>query len=425
MEKETTSMDYKLPSLELLDECIFESKVSYDEIAGKMKYIRNVLEGEKVRVRDIEPMPGPAVTLYKVFLETGVKASKVRLLLKDAALGLYPKGMRDVTLEGCIGIEIANDHRAVVPVCSVLSDEAFRNSKAELPVAIGRTFGNAVKVFDLAKAPNLLIAGATKQGKTQAIHAIVASLLYSRRPSELKFVFIDPKDCEFSAYKRILKHYRAALPPAGSEEEQANNAIIKKAKDAADVLNSLCVEMDDRYGLLSLAGVKKIKEYNEKYRKCKLLSTEGHRYLPYIVVVIDEFADLTMPSGLGYESKALASGISKTIIRLAQLGRAAGIHLIIATQRPSVSIITRDIKVNFPMRIAFRTSSRMDSQTILDFPGAECLIGSGDMLLKVGVERDRIQCALVDTKEIDRITKFIESQNGTSRTIISSSGTEV
>lgn len=396
MEKETTSMDYQMPSLELLDECIPESKVSDDEIVGKVEYIRNVLENGKVRIKDIKPMPGPAVTLYKVYLENSAKISKVRSLMEDAVCSLYLKGVRIVTLNGCIGIEIANDHRAVVPMRSVLSDDAFRNSEAELPVAIGRTFGNAVKVFDLAKAPNLLIAGATKQGKTQAIHSIVASLLYSRRPSELKFVFIDPKDCEFSAYKRLFKHYLAILPTAGSEEEQANNAIIKKAKDAADVLNSLCVEMDDRYGLLSLAGVKKI---------------EGHRYLPYIVVVIDEFADLTMPSSLGFESKALSSGISKAIIRLAQLGRAAGIHLVIATQHPSVSVITRDIKANFPMRIAFRTASRADSQTILDSPGAECLIGSGDMLFYDGVEMDRIQCALVGTKEIDRITKFIESRN--------------
>ena len=412
MDKEITTTDYQLPPSDLLNEYIPESKVSENEIASKVAAIRSALESGKVRVKEIKPMPGPVVTLYEVYPERGAKASKVRLLLEDAALDLQLKGVRVIALKDSIGIEIANDHRASVPIRSVLNDDAFRNSKAEQPVAIGRTFGDEVKVFDLARAPHLLIAGATQQGKTEAIHAIVASLLYSKRPSELKFVFIDPKGCEFTAYKRLLKHYLAVLPTAGSEEEEAENAIIKKAKDAADVLNSLCVEMDDRYALLALAGVNKLKDYNEKYKDRKLLPTDGHKYLPYIVVVIDEFADLTMSSGFGSEGKAMARGISTAIIRLAQKGRAAGIHLIIATQRPSVNVITGDIKTNFPMRIAFRTVSRVDSQTILDSPGAESLIGRGDMLFYAGVEMERVQCALVETKEIDRITRFIEAQNG-------------
>ena len=411
MEKEINTIGYQLPGLDLLDEYIPESKLSDDEIDSKVEAIRNILESGKVHVKDIQPILGPAVTLYKVFPENSDKISKVRLLLEDSALGLRFKGVRVVTLEDSIGIEIANDHRETVPMRSVLNDDSFRNSKVELPVAIGRTFGNAVKVFDLAKAPDLLIAGATKQGKTEAIHAIVASLLYSKRPSELKFVFIDPKGCEFSVYKRLLKHYLAVLPAAGSEEEEAESAIIKNAKDAADVLDALCVEMNDRYDLLALAGVNNIKKYNEKYKELKHLSNKGHEYLPYIVAVIDEYADLTITISGAPEARAANRSVTNSIIRLAQKGRAVGIHVILTTQRPSASVITRDIKMNFPMRIAFRTSSRVDSRTILDSSGAECLIGSGDMLFYDGVKMDRIQCALVGTKEIDRITKFIESRN--------------
>ena len=315
-------------------------------------------------------------------------------------------------LDDAVGIEVANRKSSVVPLKAMLNDNSFRDTKAELPVAIGCTITRNVKVFDLTQAPHLLVAGATQQGKSVGLNVIVSSLLYAKHPSELKFVFVDPKMVEFTAYKRLLKHYLAVLPTAGSEEEEAENAIIKKAKDAADVLNSLCVEMDDRYALLALAGVNKLKDYNEKYKDRKLLPTDGHKYLPYIVVVIDEFADLTMSSGFGSEGKAMARGISTAIIRLAQKGRAAGIHLIIATQRPSVNVITGDIKTNFPMRIAFRTVSRVDSQTILDSPGAESLIGRGDMLFYAGVEMERVQCALVETKEIDRITRFIEAQNG-------------
>lgn len=411
MEKEITTIGYQLPGLDLLDEYIPEGKVSDDEIASKVEAIRNILESGKVRVKDIKPVPGPAVTLYKVFPQQRTKISKVSSLMEGAELDLRLKGIRVVGLEDSVGIEIANDHREIVPMRSALNDDAFRNSKAELPVAIGRTFAGEVKVFDLANSPHLLIAGATKQGKTEAIHAIVASLLYSKRPSELKFVFIDPKGCELSVYKRLLKHYLATFSMDGSEEEEAVNAIISKAKDAADVLNSLCVEMDNRYDLLSLAGVNKFKDYNEKYKERKLLPTDGHKYLPYIVVVIDEFADFTMSSGFGFEGKALARGISTSIIRLAQKGRAAGIHVILTTQRPSASFITTDIKANFPVRIAFRTASRVDSMTILDSPGAESLIGSGDMIFQTDGEKTRLQGSYINPEEIDRITKFIEAQN--------------
>ena len=269
-----------------------------------------------------------------------------------------------------------------------------------------------MKVFDLADSPHLLIAGATKQGKSVGLNVIITSLLYSKHPSELKFVFIDPKMVEFTLYSKLIRHYLAVLPSAVSEEEEMDNAIVKKPKHAEEILRSLCLEMDERYHLISRAEVRNVKEYNNKFRDRHLLPTEGHRYLPYIVVVIDEYADLIMTGGTtGGESKAIARSVTTSIVRLAQKGRAAGIHVIIATQRPSVDVITGLIKTNFPTRIAFRVLTRTDSGTILDSPGAEKLIGRGDMLYYAGVEMERIQCAFVD-KEIKQITEFIGSQTG-------------
>lgn len=405
--------NYRFPSLDLLEDYADKQNiVTLEEQQDFINRIRQTLLNFRIKVENITAKAGPTVTLYKVYPAPGVKLASIKTVESDIGISLGAKGVRVVKLDDAVGIEVANRKSSVVPLKAMLNDNSFRDTKAELPVAIGCTITRNVKVFDLTQAPHLLVAGATQQGKSVGLNVIVSSLLYAKHPSELKFVFVDPKMVEFTAYKRLLKHYLAVLPTAGSEEEEAENAIIKKAKDAADVLNSLCVEMDDRYALLALAGVNKLKDYNEKYKERKLLPTDGHKYLPYIVVVIDEFADLTMSSGFGSEGKAMARGISTAIIRLAQKGRAAGIHLIIATQRPSVNVITGDIKTNFPMRIAFRTVSRVDSQTILDSPGAESLIGRGDMLFYAGVEMERVQCALVETKEIDRITRFIEAQNG-------------
>ena len=272
-----------------------------------------------------------------------------------------------------------------------------------------------VKVFDLADAPHLLIAGATKQGKSVGLNVLVSSLLYSKHPSELKMVFIDPKMVEFSAYASLLKHYLAVLPDAGDEQDERNSAIVKKAKDAERVLRSLCIEMDERYELLSKALVNNIKLYNEKYKDRHLLPTEGHRYLPYLVTIVDEYADLTMSIGGSPETKAASKSIQNSIIRLAQKGRAAGIHVVLATQRPSVDVISGIIKTNFPTRIAFRVASRIDSMTILDMPGAEKLIGRGDMLYYAGVETERIQCGFVSNKEINDIASYVGSQQGYQR----------
>lgn len=292
--------------------------------------------------------------------------------------------------------KIANGRRAVVRMRSVLSDDAFRNSGAELPVAIGRTFGNETVVFDLAKAPQLLIAGATKQGKTVAINAVVASLLYSKHPSELKFVFIDPKGCEFSAYSRLGGHYLATL--------SGENPIVQTKDQAGKTLEALCEEMEARYSHLSVGSISNIVEYN------KQASTPQERW-PYIVTIIDEYADLTIPAGREEESRYISREITESIIRLAQKGRAVGIHIILATQRPSKKVITDSIKATFPTRIAVRTASKTDSRAILDTPGAESLIGGGDMILQTGGEAVRLQGAYINPEEINRLTTYVESQS--------------
>ena len=404
--------DYKFPSLELLDSySSSRNEVSDEELVRNNNRIRNALENYKIQINDVKAIVGPTVTLYKVYPAPGVKIAEFKRIQEDLGMHLHARGVRVVTLTDSVGIEVANDHPSIVPMRAVLNDETFRSSKAELPVAIGYTIQQKVKVFDLADAPHLLVAGATKQGKSVGLNVIVTSLLYAKHPSELKLVFIDPKMVEFSAYAHLLKHYLAVLP-CNDEREERDNAIVKKADKADKILRSLCIEMDQRYELLSKASVPNIKTYNEKYRNRKLLPTEGHRFLPYIVTIIDEYADLTMSVGGSGDAKVVARSITTSIIRLAQKGRAAGLHVVLATQRPSVDVITGLIKTNFPTRIAFRVVSRTDSSTILDSPGAEKLIGKGDMLYYAGVEMERVQCAYIDSEEINRLNEYIGSQEG-------------
>ena len=404
--------DYQFPSLELLDSySSSRNEVSDEELARNNARIRNALENYRIQINDVKAIVGPTVTLYKVYPAPGVKISEIKKLQEDLGMHLHARGVRVVTLTDSVGIEVANDRPSIVPMRAVLNDQAFRSSKAELPVAIGYTIQQKVKVFDLADAPHLLVAGATKQGKSVGLNAIVTSLLYAKHPSELKLVFIDPKMVEFSAYAHLLRHYLAVLP-CNDEQEEKDNAIVKKADKADKILRSLCIEMDQRYELLSRASVPNIKTYNEKYRNRKLRPDEGHRFLPYIVTIIDEYADLTMSVGGSGDAKAVARSITTSIIRLAQKGRAAGLHVVLATQRPSVDVITGLIKTNFPTRIAFRVVSRTDSSTILDSPGAEKLIGKGDMLYYAGVEMERVQCAYIDSEEINRLTEYIGSQSG-------------
>jgi len=404
---------YKFPSLDILGDYLnARHTVSQDELNRNNNKIRATLASYKIQVRDVTAIVGPTVTLYKVYPAPGVKIASIKMLQDDIAISLNAKGVRIVTLSDSVGIEVANDTASIVPLKQLLNDESFRTSKAELPVAIGYTISQKVKVFDLADAPHLLVAGATKQGKSVGLNVIVSSLLYAKHPSELKFVFIDPKMVEFSAYARLINHYLAVLPTAADAQDEMDQAIVKNAKSAAAILQSLCVEMDERYALLNKATVNNIKLYNDKYKERHLLPTEGHRFLPYIVVVIDEYADLTMSVGAGPESKAVARSITTSVIRLAQKGRAAGLHVILATQRPTVDVITGLIKANFPMRIAFRVTSRIDSSTILDQPGADKLIGRGDMLLYSGVEMERIQCAFIGNDEIATLTKAVGSQIG-------------
>jgi S-DNA-T family DNA segregation ATPase FtsK/SpoIIIE len=404
---------FQFPPLDLLnDYSEGKREVSKEELELNNNRIRTTLLNYKIKVDKVSAVVGPTVTLYKVVPAPGVKISAIENLRKEIGLSLGAKGVRVVTLADSVGIEVANNHPSIVPLKAMLNDDAFRNSKAELPVAIGYTITQKVKTFDLTDAPHLLVAGATKQGKSVGLNVIISSLLYAKHPSELKFVFIDPKMVEFTAYNSLLKHYLAVLPLAASEEDEKENAIIKQPKQAENVLNSLCIEMDERYKLLAAAGVNDIKLYNAKYKERHLLPTEGHKHLPYLVVVIDEYADLTMAGGSGGDARKTSKNISDYIVRLAQKGRAAGIHVIIATQRPSVNVITGLIKTNFPTRIAFRVVGRVDSQTILDTTGAENLIGRGDMLYYAGVEMERVQCALVSMAEINKITDFIGAQTG-------------
>ena len=330
---------YQFPPLDLLnDYAEGKREVSKEELELNNNRIRTTLLNYKIKVDKVSAIVGPTVTLYKVVPAPGVKISAIENLRKEIGLSLGAKGVRVVTLADSVGIEVANNHPSIVPLKAMLNDDAFRNSKAELPVAIGYTITQKVKTFDLTDAPHLLVAGATKQGKSVGLNVIISSLLYAKHPSELKFVFIDPKMVEFTAYNSLLKHYLAVLPMAVSEEDERENAIIKQPKQAEQVLNSLCIEMDERYKLLASAGVNDIKLYNAKYKERHLLPTDGHKHLPYLVVVIDEYADLTMAGGAGGDARKTSKNISDYIVRLAQKGRAAGIHVIIATQRPSLSV---------------------------------------------------------------------------------------
>ena len=404
---------FEFPSLDLLkDYADGQHKVSQQELDINNNRIRATLQNYRIEVDRVTAVVGPTVTLYKVVPAPGVRVSAIETVHREIAMALGVSGVRVVMLPDSVGIEVPNNTPSIVPLKSMLNSESFRNSKAELPIAIGYTITQEVKTFDLTDAPHLLVAGATKQGKSVGLNVIISSLLYAKHPSELKFVFIDPKMVEFTAYNSLLKHYLAVLPMAANEEDEKKNAIIKSPKQAEQVLNSLCIEMDERYALLASAGVNDFKLYNEKYKDRHLLPTDGHKYLPYLVVVIDEYADLIMSGGANQDAKKAAKNIEASIIRLAQKGRAAGIHVIIATQRPSVNVITGLIKANFPTRIAFRVLSSTDSRTILDSNGAENLIGKGDMLYYAGVKMERVQCALVSMNEINKVTKFIGDQTG-------------
>lgn len=405
---------YQMPPLDILGAYSdTREDVSNEELIKNNNKIRAALANYGIDILDVKAIVGPTVTLYKVYPAPGVKISTIKSRQEDIALSLSAsRGVRVVILADAVGIEVANDRPSTVPLRGLLNSDAFRDSKAELPVAIGLNIQKKVRVFDLADAPHLLVAGATKQGKSVGLNVLIASLLYSKHPSELKFVFVDPKMVEFSAYSRMLKHYLAVMPTAADEEQERESAIVKQPKEAEAILRSLCIEMDERYALLSKAFVNNVKLYNDKYRDRHLLPTDGHRFMPYIVVVIDEYADLAMSGGTGSEARNMQKSIMGSIVRLAQKGRAAGIHVVIATQRPSVDVITGLIKANFPARIAFRVSTRVDSNTILDNTGAEKLIGRGDMLYYAGVETERIQCGFISNDEINEITTYIGNQTG-------------
>jgi DNA segregation ATPase FtsK/SpoIIIE, S-DNA-T family len=392
--------NYQFPTLDLLNDYgKAEVKISQEEFAANNDKIVSTLKNYGIEIEKIKVTPGPTVTLYEIVPAAGVRISKIKNLEDDIALSLSALGIRIIAPipgKGTIGIEVPNLHPEMVPMKNILASEKFQNSNFDLPVALGKTISNETFIADLAKMPHLLMAGATGQGKSVGLNAVLVSLLYKKHPAQIKFVLVDPKKVELTLFNKIERHFLAKLP--NSEE-----AIITDTTKVVHTLNSLCIEMDNRYELLKDAQVKNIKEYNPKFMSRKLNPELGHKYLPYIVVVIDEFADLIMTAG---------KEVEMPIARIAQLARAVGIHLIIATQRPSVNIITGTIKANFPARIAFRVTSKIDSRTILDTGGADQLIGRGDMLLSTGSDLIRLQCAFVDTPEVERITEFIGSQRG-------------
>ncbi len=391
---------YRYPTLELLENYGDKKiEVNKEELEANKNRIVETLSHYNISIEKIKATIGPTVTLFEIVPQAGVRISKIKNLEDDIALSLSALGIRIIAPipgKGTIGIEVPNQKPEMVPMKAVLGSEKFFNSDYELPVGLGKTISNEVFVADLAKMPHLLMAGATGQGKSVGLNAILVSLLYKKHPSQVKFVLVDPKKVELTLFKTIERHFLAKLP--GEAE-----AIITDTKKVVNTLNSLCMEMDQRYELLKDAQVRNIKEYNTKFISRKLNPANGHKYLPYIILVVDEFADLIMTAGKEIETP---------IARLAQLARAIGIHLIIATQRPSVNIITGTIKANFPARIAFRVTSKIDSRTILDTGGADQLIGRGDMLFSTGADLIRLQCAFVDTPEVDRITEFIGSQRG-------------
>jgi S-DNA-T family DNA segregation ATPase FtsK/SpoIIIE len=391
---------FQLPKLDLLvNHGDGAKRVNAAELEANKEQIINTLRNFKIEVSKITADVGPTVTLYEIVPAPGIRISKIKNLEDDIALSLSALGIRIIAPipgRGTIGIEVPNSDPDVVSMRSLIASDKFQKSDGALPIAIGKTISNETYVFDLAKMPHLLMAGATGQGKSVGLNAMLVSMLYRKHPSQLKFVLVDPKKVELTLFNHIERHYLAKLP--GEED-----AIITDTTKVVATLNSLCVEMDQRYDLLKDAHCRNIKEYNAKFVRRRLNPEEGHRYLPYIVLIVDEFADLIMTAGKEVETP---------IARLAQLARAIGIHLIIATQRPSVNIITGTIKANFPARIAFRVTSKIDSRTILDAGGADQLIGRGDMLMSTGNDLIRLQCGFVDTPEVEEICEYIGSQQG-------------
>ncbi len=391
---------YQFPHLDLLENYgSTKIQVNKEELETNSNRIVATLGHYNIEIEKIKATIGPTVTLYEIIPKAGVRISKIKNLEDDIALSLAALGIRIIAPipgKGTIGIEVPNQKPEIVSMRSILQSDKFQNAEMDLPIALGKTITNEVFITDLAKMPHLLMAGATGQGKSVGLNAVLISLLYKKHPSQVKFVLVDPKKVELTLFKKIERHFLAKLP--GEEE-----AIITDTKKVINTLNSLCMEMDNRYNLLKDAQVRNIKEYNAKFISRKLNPLNGHQFLPYIVLVVDEFADLIMTAG---------KEVEMPIARLAQLARAIGIHLIIATQRPSVNIITGTIKANFPARIAFRVTSKIDSRTILDSGGADQLIGRGDMLLSTGADLIRLQCAFVDTPEVEKITDFIGSQRG-------------
>jgi len=389
--------NYKFPTLNLLKQYNESISIDPEELELNKNRIVETLKNYKIGIAQIKATVGPTITLYEIVPDAGIRISKIKNLEDDIALSLSALGIRIIAPipgKGTIGIEVPNKKATIVSMYSVIASKKFQESKMELPIALGKTISNETLVIDLAKMPHLLMAGATGQGKSVGLNAVLTSLLYRKHPAEIKFVLVDPKKVELTLFNKIERHYLAKLP-------DTEEAIITDTTKVINTLNSLCIEMDNRYDLLKLAMVRNIKEYNVKFKARKLNPNDGHQFLPYIVLVIDEFADLIMTAGKEVETP---------IARLAQLARAIGIHLIVATQRPSVNVITGIIKANFPARIAFRVTSKIDSRTILDAPGADQLIGRGDLLYSAGNDITRIQCAFVDTPEVEKITDFIGSQ---------------
>lgn len=390
--------NYKYPTIDLLKEYSTGGiTINQEELEENKNKIVETLRNYKIEIAQIKATVGPSVTLYEIVPEAGIRISKIKSLEDDIALSLSALGIRIIAPipgKGTIGIEVPNKNPTMVSMKSVIGSAKFQEAEMELPIAFGKTISNETFVVDLAKMPHLLMAGATGQGKSVGLNAVITSLLYKKHPAEIKFVMVDPKKVELTLFNKIERHYLAKLP-------DTDDAIITDNAKVVDTLNSLCVEMDNRYSLLKDAMVRNIKEYNEKFKSRKLNPENGHRFLPYIILVVDEFADLIMTAG---------KEVEMPIARLAQLARAIGIHLIIATQRPSVNVITGLIKANFPARIAFRVSSKIDSRTILDGGGADQLIGRGDMLYHNGNDVVRVQCAFVDTPEVEKIVDYIGSQ---------------
>ncbi|MEM8966999.1 MAG: DNA translocase FtsK, partial [Bacteroidota bacterium] len=391
---------YRYPEPDLLDDShTGRVQVTKEELEDNKDRIVETLINFKIGIQSIKATIGPTVTLYEIVPEAGVKISKIKNLEDDIALNLAALGIRIIAPipgKGTIGIEVPNKNRETVSMHSVVTTEKFMRSNKELPIILGKTVANELFVADLAKMPHLLIAGATGQGKSVGLNVLISSLIYKRHPSQLKFVMVDPKKVELSLFNKLERHFLAKIP-------NSEDAIITETKNVIYTLNSLCIEMDNRYNLLKDAACRNIREYNKKFVSRKLNPEEGHRFLPYIVLIIDELADLMMTAGKEVETP---------IARLAQLARAIGIHLVVATQRPSVNVITGIIKANFPVRLSYRVTSKVDSRTILDTGGAEQLVGMGDMLLSVNSDIIRLQCPFVDTPEVDSICEYIGSQRG-------------